>query len=150
MLTRFTTLIYQPKYSLAVSVGDQDDFCPDPTLQILRIRANDEPKIVYLPNVSEFFTLSPKCKFHFMPGEVALSFNPSYWEARTVGWFEAERPLSASSDGFPGPHYGFLLGNGVSGAGQSQLTKKTWHFCSSEGIPGEHSSQHSQTLFSIL
>jgi hypothetical protein len=28
------------------------------------------------------------------PGEVALSCNPSYWEARTVGWFEAEKPHS--------------------------------------------------------
>jgi hypothetical protein len=28
-----------------------------------------------------------------LPGEVALSCNPSYWEARTVGWLEVERPL---------------------------------------------------------
>jgi hypothetical protein len=29
------------------------------------------------------------------PGEVALSCNPSYWEARTVGWTEVERPLQS-------------------------------------------------------
>jgi hypothetical protein len=28
-----------------------------------------------------------------MPGDVALSCNPSYWEAKTVGWLEVERPL---------------------------------------------------------
>jgi hypothetical protein len=28
--------------------------------------------------------------FKMLPGDVALSCNPSYWEARTVGWLEVE------------------------------------------------------------
>jgi hypothetical protein len=28
------------------------------------------------------------------PGDVALSCNPSYWEARIVGWLEVERSLN--------------------------------------------------------
>jgi hypothetical protein len=35
-----------------------------------------------------------------LPGDVALSCNPSYWEARTVGWLEVERPPLPASDGF--------------------------------------------------
>jgi hypothetical protein len=32
-------------------------------------------------------------KIKNQPGEVALLCNPSFWEARTVGWLELERPL---------------------------------------------------------
>jgi hypothetical protein len=38
-------------------------------------------------------------------GDMALSCNPSYWEARIVGWLEVDRPSCYKPmDGFLEPH----------------------------------------------
>jgi hypothetical protein len=80
-------------------------------------------------------------------GEVILSCIPSYWDdLRRQG-------LSESSDGFPGPHYyGFLYS-------EMELTvpfkaillrKPGISALQKVRVPGEHSSQNIQTVFSIL
>jgi hypothetical protein len=35
-----------------------------------------------------------------LPGDVALSCNPSYWEARIVGWLMGGKTSTSAADGF--------------------------------------------------
>jgi hypothetical protein len=38
-----------------------------------------------------WLSLAGRCG-SLLPGDVALSCNPSYWEARIVGWLEVDKP----------------------------------------------------------
>ena len=93
----------------------------------------------------------PDIEHIYLPGELALSCNPSYWEARTVGWFEVLRPLPGCHKDVQVRTMVFLLWMATRGRQGSPMKKLGQTTCRTEWREFESRlDQRIQTQFSIL
>jgi hypothetical protein len=93
----------------------------------------------------------------YRPEDVALSCNPSYWEARIVGWLEVDRPQHYKPMDFWSRTKAAPIVVGLQDSNRSYDDNKLGVAAASQHLqenagssPGRVLHQYSQTLFIIM